>query len=339
MRLFVLLGIFVVVFSPFAASQEVTWREQMDAGVVSMEQSRYADAIFEFSIALDIAQKYFPTSEPFGLSHFYLARAYRGQGNTSLAEKHFELALENVEKLRGENHPLVSQVLSHLGNVYRESGNYHKALEAQERAVKIYKLAWSESVNKYGPEMRGLAISYNNLALVYSKLERYQESIETYEMALPMFEVLFGSNDVRVTEIFNNIGQNELSLGNFLRAEIAHTECLKRRQKEYGLLHADVGWSHNNLAWVQIQAGKYEEAETHLNLALDTWDAIPETEYRNKGSALSNLCVLRKRQGRDEEAVKLCKKSLSILVEGYGPDHEWVKNTQINLEAAMGQIR
>jgi tetratricopeptide (TPR) repeat protein len=101
-----------------------------------------------------------------------------------------------------------------------------------------------------------------------------------------------------VSSAYHSLGQSHLMLKNYTQAEEAHKECLQRRKEYFGPMHEDVGWTHNNLGFVYTEAGRFKEAEQHLELAMDIWETSLGSDHKNVGTALSNLCILRDYQGR-----------------------------------------
>ena len=70
----------------------------MEAGSAALEQGDYDTAVIEFSVALDIAEKYFSGDPKLVGTHNWLAAAYRGQQNFPEAERHMHLALSYAEQ-------------------------------------------------------------------------------------------------------------------------------------------------------------------------------------------------------------------------------------------------
>ena len=66
-------------------------------------------------------------------------------------------------------------VLGNLGLAYRSLGEYHKAIEYQERALKI-----SEEIG----DRQGQGIRLGNLGIAYRSLGEYRKAIEYRERAL-----------------------------------------------------------------------------------------------------------------------------------------------------------
>jgi tetratricopeptide (TPR) repeat protein len=330
-KLGVLCFFLCVLTCPSLHAQEIVWREHMETGIAALNQSEYDTAVVEFSIALEIAEKYYQDSTWLGDTYAHLAGAYKSKSNYVEAEKYFLAAIESTEKVLGQGDVYTAQYLNHLGNTYLDMGNLQEGLELNERALDI--LA-SNSVNGATLAKIQASVGYG-----YYKNGQYSEAIVIYQEALQVLEAELGRIHPDVSKVYHSIGQTQIELHNYQEAEIAHKECLSRRIEYFGPRHENVGWTYNNLAWVYILAGRYSEAEHNLELALLTWRKIPDSNPKNIGTVLSNYCVLRDYQDLYEEAVSFCEESLSILIAGYGEDHEFVSNTQTNLNIAVDHMK
>jgi tetratricopeptide (TPR) repeat protein len=321
----------LVFFSSYLLAQSSVWSQHMDAGIAASSTKDYDTAIIEFSVVLPIAEKYLSDSPKLGANHRYLADAYRDKGDYDNAEKHYRLAISSTEKAIGADDIQLSFLLNHIGNNYLEMGNLHQGVALNERSLEI-----SEKV--LGPKHPETGIGRYSMGNAYSKVGRHADAILQYERSIPAVESKHGRVYPLVADIYHSIGQSQVQLKNYQQAEIALKECLQLRTEIYGARHDDVGWTHNNLGWAYVLDGKYEYADRHLSLAIETWKSTEGSDPKNMASVLNNLCVLRDKQGRAEEAVKLCRKALSIATDGYGPDHSKVEYTQINLDIALEHL-
>lgn len=97
-----------------------------------------------------------------------------------------------------------ASALAILGNVYRESGNYKKAIEILKEASNLYQL---QSTKSYNPEA---FIVKNNLGSAYIATGRYSEAIDLYKKLLEI-----GDQRFRLAYLNNLIasyaGNNEMS--------------------------------------------------------------------------------------------------------------------------------
>ena len=65
-------------------------------------------------------------------------------------------------------------VTINIGGVYKNMGEYSKALSSYERALEIRKIALP-------PNHTSLATSYNNIGGVYDNMDEYSEALSYYE--------------------------------------------------------------------------------------------------------------------------------------------------------------
>ena len=76
------------------------------------------------------------------------------------------------EKVLGPQHPDVATTLNNLAGLYRQMGDYEKALPLYQRALEI-----SEKV--LGPQHPDVATTLNNLAGLYRQYGRLRKSTPT----------------------------------------------------------------------------------------------------------------------------------------------------------------
>jgi tetratricopeptide (TPR) repeat protein len=320
-----------VLACPTSYAQETVWREHMEAGIAALNQSEYDTAVVELSIALEVAKKNYQDSTWLGETYGHLAGAYRSKNSYLEAEKYYLAAIESTEKVLGRGHVNTVQYLNRLGNTYLDMGNLKQGLELNVRALNI--------LESHAVTGLPLAMMEAQLGNAYGQNQLYLEAIAKYELALPLLEAELGRIHPEVSKLYHTVGQTQVKLNNYEKAEIAHKECLSRRVEYFGQRHEEVGWTHNNLGHVYHNWGKYSEAEKEFLLALEIFEETVGPESQNMGTALNNLAALRDSQGRYSDSVKLYKRSLDINIKAYGPSHPWTISTQDGYDKARDKLK
>ncbi len=90
----------------------------MRAGVAAHQQGNYADAVNQFSVALQEAENFGPEHPDVAASLNNLAVLYRDQGKYTEAEPLYQRALAIWEKALGPEHPNVATSLNNLASLY-----------------------------------------------------------------------------------------------------------------------------------------------------------------------------------------------------------------------------
>ena len=71
------------------------------------------------------------------------------------------------------NHPDIAASYNNLGNVYRDKGEYERAIEYYKQSLEIMLKAYHDS-----PNHPDIAASYNSLGVTYYVKQEYEEAIK-----------------------------------------------------------------------------------------------------------------------------------------------------------------
>ncbi len=152
------------------------------------------------------------------------APAYEGMGQALFFTKQYEDAEKKLKKALQLN-PKLWKSHNFLGTIYDYQGQYSYAADEYAAAIDIR------------PDEGYL---YNNLGVSYSLLGKYEEAIQAFGRAL--------EKGYREKRVYNNLG---LSLGRVQKYDEA-LEAFK--------MAGDRSKALNNLGFVYLNQGKYEEA-------------------------------------------------------------------------------
>ena len=84
------------------------------------------------------------------------------------------------EEIKGKDSSYVAEILnSGIGNIYEKQGKYPEALEAFERANKIYG-------KNEGVESEDYVLSLHNIGNLYYDMTDYDKSLEIHVKVLPI---------------------------------------------------------------------------------------------------------------------------------------------------------
>ncbi len=147
--------------------------------------------------------------------------ALNGIGNVFLDIKDYDKALYYFKKVyafdvRNDNIPGQQYSLSNIGECHLYKKSYDSAYYYINKAL--------TSTKKFNNK-ESEAIRYNLLGLLFQNKGDYKKSTEYYKEAIPMFAK---ANNIRyLSNIFINIGRNELNLGFYDKAKDNITSGLK----------------------------------------------------------------------------------------------------------------
>ena len=109
------------------------------------------------------------------------------------------------------DYPNAATYRNNLGAAWKAKGNYDKAIEYYENALK-------SDLNNYGEDHPNVATYRNNLGATWKAKGDYDKAIEYYEMALKSDLNNFGENHPKVATRWNNLGEAWRAKGKYDKA-------------------------------------------------------------------------------------------------------------------------
>lgn len=213
--------------------------------------------------------------------------------------------------------------LVNIGEVYRQLGQYPRALHFIELASLTFK------VSKDSPRQ---AVALNNIGVVYKSQGEYKKALESYQKALAIKrelgdkvgEALVLNN---IGEIYRNQGQYPQALEHYQRAwsifpssinrgigvvarldatqSLAISQPINNRKGEGATLH-NLGVVYNELGQYSKALGFYEEA---LTIRRTIGDKLEE------GTTLNNIGIVYSQLGKNSQALEYYQQALAVKRE------------------------
>ena len=125
--------------------------------------------------------------------HYIKAISYMEQIRYQEAKEEFEKIAPNIDN---------ADILSDYAKMYYTLGEYNKAIEYNEKALKI-------NLATLGENHPTIATSYNNIGLAWDGKGEYEKAIEFYNRALKIFIATLGENHPKVKVIRGNLERTE----------------------------------------------------------------------------------------------------------------------------------
>ena len=221
---------------------------------------------------------------------------YQGLYMAALAilERAFHAATQRAD------YKSTSIYVGNSGIVYRRLGQYEKAIERHQHALRICR-----DIN----HERGIGAWLGNLGSDYRNLGKYEEAIAYYQEALPHSRT--SGDEYGVSAWLGNLGRIYTILGQYDKAIGYHQDALviagniKDRRGE--------GDHLGNLGRVYTALGQYDNAIAHYQQALDIAREIGDR--RGEGHRLGNLGQAYHNLGQYEQAIDQYQAALDIAGE------------------------
>ena len=268
---------------------------------------------------------------------YYLKAKYKyekreNMEDTEIARGFLNKAIEMDEKIILANHL--------LGETYRETGEYDKALEIFTKNFKqaieldnkvglaksltgIGVIHWRkgeldkalENYNKsydvYDElgDKKGMGVLLNNIAIIYNRQGDREHGLEYYNRSLTIAEVL--DDKIQMGKVLNNIGNVHTYNGDYELALDYQFRSLKLREEAGN--NRGIGFGLGNIGRIYYLKGDYEQALDYQNRSLKVREKLGD----KRGIALSlyNIGTIHKQIYEFEKALDIFSRCLNIATE------------------------
>lgn len=243
-----------------------------------------------------------------------VGRVYRRRGLYPEAASLFQQALVLRQRLVGESHPDVAEVLNEIGLLREDQGEYEEAARVLSRALAIHR-ATPET------EPLALATTLHNLAFAHLRTGQFEDSETQIRQALDIKEAQYGGDHPDVAYSLNILGDLLTYMNRYEEAEAVHLRALAMRRALLGPDHLDVSSSLHNLAATYREQSRWADAEPLYRDALRISVEHYGPEHGDTAATQSQLAYVIGMQGREAEAVSLHEEATAIARRVYEPSH------------------
>lgn len=222
---------------------------------------------------------------------------YRRLGDFKLSLQYFDdaLAIANKFKLT----ITLANVYMNKANTLNESADYDEAVKNHLESIRL-----KEKMN----DLRGLAISYNNLGNVYTYIGQYQEALNYYQQARSIHERLKPLNKTSLALAYDNLANGFIALKNYDSVEIFFLKAIQ--------LFTETGerpglaFSYHNLGKYFLDIKKYNESLSYLEKALEIREG--SLLMNDEASTRNLIGVVFGKLNRHKEAEQYLLKALAL---------------------------
>ncbi len=227
----------------------------------------------------------------------------------------------------GEFHVSTSITLNEMGEVYRETSNYGKALSYYKRAV--------ESLEKSGiGSVPLLAGYYNNISVLYSNIGDFKSSLHYAKESIRIFEETLGKYHPKLGIVLNTLGVIYGRMGEFDSALNSFKRALKIKKIVYGEMHPEVATTYMNIGLVYMNKKEFEKADRYFKTSLDIFINTLGENHSKVALLYGNMGVNYGMKGDIENSIKYIEKALRINISVLGENNTKVALNYKNLGMA-----
>lgn len=210
--------------------------------------------------ANDILQVHKDRGEDIVFNLITTGLCYRYMGKYLEALDVCNKGLALAENLYKGAHPDKGSCNHHIAAIYKNQGNYEKALEYYAKAIENYK-------TDYGYDSPYLSTIYNDLGTINFKLgcavsddDMLKEALRYYEMGVSIDKKYYGENHPNIAVAYNNISTVYSNMAMFEKAVEYIDQSLELLRKVYGQRHANIATTIYNKGELFRKQKNYEEA-------------------------------------------------------------------------------
>lgn len=192
----------------------------------------------------------------------------------------------------------------------------HRYAEAVDLAKQT--LAYAEQT--YGERHEGTATCLANLALCYTWLREFPKAEPLYLRAVSIREQIYGQRNPHTLETMGELAESYEMAKDYEKAEAILIKAMER-QKDWGPTHVGRARTFERLGVVNTGLGKYAEAETFLQQALEIFEKANGPKYFRNAHCLGEMADLYQKKGDFIKAEPLYIRAVEMLEKARGPSH------------------
>ena len=258
-------------------------------GSIYQGQGKYQEARTILDRALAIMLKsHTPDTHVIAPFKVDIADVLVAQGDFQNAEAYYQEALDLINKGYGPEHLYTANVLGKVARLYTLQGRNREAEDLINSARKA-----QEKV--YGPEHHLLVPTWLTMAAISKANEDYDQAEKLLQKALVAVEKKRGAEHPLAGRILSSLGE-------------LYTATEKYAEDSLGPNNDKTAMALNNLASLYIFQGKYSEAHTLCNRALQILGNFFDENHPNVVQVLKTLSDLYRRTGNVAEVAKMVQR-------------------------------
>jgi serine/threonine-protein kinase len=317
--------------------ESVTARQLLDQGAKRVEAELGSDPQLQSAMAEDIGEAYVAlglydqgrplleralhlagssegqSSEDYANDLSNLASDYRLIGEFAKAEPLFRQAVALKETAHGANSIAVAQNLGSLGECLYLEDKDSEAEPILRRAL---------AIDRSQPRI-SLDGTRDYLALLLERKGAYPEAGVLLRESAEITARNEGtqSNDYLVS--LHNLAGAQIDMGDLEGAAKSEQEVLATRRRIWGPSHPDTAYSLNNLGWIYLELGRWQDAEPLLRENLQVIrkaEIVPGVRYAN---ALGNWGRVLQQKGDLSGASQAFEEAQRVLAS-VGKSDTWI---------------
>ena len=216
-------------------------------------------------------------------------------------DKALEIFTKNFKQaIELDNKVGLAKSLTGIGLIHWRKGELDKALENYNKSYDVY--------DELG-DKKGMGVLLNNIAIIYNRQGDREHGLEYYNRSLTIAEVL--DDKIQMGKVLNNIGNVHTYNGDYELALDYQFRSLKLKEEAGN--NRGIGFGLGNIGRIYYLKGDYEQALDYQNRSLKVREKLGD----KRGIALSlyNIGTIHKQIYEFEKALDIFSRCLNIATE------------------------
>ncbi|CAF4726473.1 unnamed protein product [Rotaria socialis] len=187
-----------------------------------------------------------------------------------------------------EDDASLAPTYGNIGLLYKNMGEYSKALEYHSKSLKIYEISLP-ATHPY------LASSYSCIGGVYDDMGEYSKALEYYEKDLEIAKKALPPTHPNLASSYNNIGGVYNNMDEYSKALEYYEKSIKILEISLPPAHPDLAASYNNIGQVYTSMGEYSKALPVLEKSLDIFRKSLPSAHPHIKNVMNSIAVMKEK--------------------------------------------
>ncbi len=257
-----------------------------------------------------------------------MVRCYIKIGNNYRETDDYEKALENLNQaLKLALNNLEQKPLDLAKSFIKLAFKYFHHKKNYELALELYQKALDIETEVLGKDHPEVARIYNSMALVCWNKGEAQKAVNYYNKSFLIKLKQLKNSRTELVQVYKFLDQETVAKGTFDQAQDYFKTTLAQHVETYGHNHPLVATIHEGIGILHAYEGLYVKAMQHLRKSLSIRLNVFGSNHLSTASSYHNIGVCLRLQGEYNQALTFLNDALAIKSNQLGEDQPGTADT------------
>lgn len=204
--------------------------------------------------------------------------------------------LARQQEKNGLENDMGSTIASNLTSVYLQTGRYDRAIDFTQFILEIDKKIHGERSYYY-------AFSLQTAGITLFSIQDYEGAIEYLEKSLAIRKDMVGEENQELMRLEQSLASAYTKAGQLDKSEAILNQLYTKQKKSLGNKHIDIALTLSDLGMLSYSRGKFEEAASYFQDALEIDEKVLGAYNEFTVTALFNLACSYQAQNLTDKAI------------------------------------